>query len=102
MKSSRISVTEAKKGLSELVKRVSYGNEQIVLDFHGKPQAALISWEQFQRLQETAPSQHDEELLDGLRELRQRIAAKYEALPESADVLRETRRERVNELTDMR
>ena len=34
---SRISITEAKQHLGELVKRVAYGGEQIVLEFRGSP-----------------------------------------------------------------
>jgi prevent-host-death family protein len=41
-KRTHVSLTEAKKRLGEFVKRASYGGERIVLDFRGKPQAAIV------------------------------------------------------------
>jgi len=100
MKTSRISVTEAKQNLGELVKRVAYGEERIALEFRGKPKAALVSWEDFQRLQE--PEGGENEILDELREIRSKIASRVGILPEAGETLQEIRQERQNELTSMR
>ncbi len=97
MKTSRISITKAKQNLGELVKRVAYGEERITLEFRGKPKAALVSWEDFQRLQEP-----EGKALDELREIRHRIACRAGILPESGEVLREIREGRLSELTNMR
>jgi prevent-host-death family protein len=40
---TRVSQSEAKQRLGEIVKRVAYGGERIVLEFRGKPQAAIVS-----------------------------------------------------------
>lgn len=53
-----IPVTEARAQLAELVNRVVFGGERIVLTRHGKPVAAIVSAE-------------DHELLESLR--RERI-----------------------------
>ena len=50
MKVQRISITQAKQNLGEVVKRVAYGGERFVLEFRGKPRAALVSWDDLKRL----------------------------------------------------
>jgi prevent-host-death family protein len=42
---SEIAVTQAREDLADLVNRVAYGSERIVLTRHGKPVAALVSRE---------------------------------------------------------
>jgi prevent-host-death family protein len=102
MKIERISITNAKQSLGEVIKRVAYGNESFILEFRGKPRAALISYEDFQRLQGMEISRNEEAVLNELRGLRERIAVRVGTLPGSAEVLREIREERMDELTDMR
>lgn len=51
MKVEHISITNAKQNLGELVRRVAYGRESFTLEFRGKPRAALVSYEDFQKLQ---------------------------------------------------
>ena len=102
MKIERISITNAKQSLGELVKRVAYGNERFILEFRGKPQAVLISFEDFQRLQGMGEFEDEERVLGELRELRDGIAARVGNLPDSAEVLRDIREERLDELTGMR
>lgn len=103
MKTSHISITEAKQNLGELLKRVAYGGERIAVEFRGKPQAALISWQEFQRLQEIDSSESETHLLDKLRSLRESIANnRTGTMPRSTAILQEIREGRLNELTDMR
>jgi prevent-host-death family protein len=97
MKTSRVSITKAKQNLGELVKRVAYGEERIALEFRGKPKAALVSWEDFQRLQ--VP---EGKALDELQKIRRKIGRRTGILTESAEVLREIRKERLDELAGMR
>ena len=47
-----VSIGQVKRDISELVNRVAYGQEQVVLTSRGKPKAVLISLEDFERLQQ--------------------------------------------------
>ncbi len=44
-------VSEARNNFPELLNRVGYGQERILIERHGKPVAALISMEDLNRLQ---------------------------------------------------
>lgn len=44
-------VSEARNNFPELLNRVGYGQERILIERHGKPVAALISVEDLNRLQ---------------------------------------------------
>jgi prevent-host-death family protein len=52
MNETHISIGQVKRDISELVNRVAYGGERIVLTSRGKPKAALVSMADYQRLQE--------------------------------------------------
>ncbi len=52
MGESRVSIGQLKRDISELVNRVAYGGERIVLTSPGKPKAALVSMEDYERLRE--------------------------------------------------
>lgn len=93
---TRISITEAKQHLGELVKRAAYGGERIVLEFRGKPQAALVSWEDLERLEQGgASTEKRSAALARLRDLRERIGARTGVLPDSAVEIAEMRERRV-------
>jgi len=47
---SLVSIAQAKRKLSNLINRVCYAGERIILTSQGKPRAALISMEDYQRL----------------------------------------------------
>jgi prevent-host-death family protein len=47
---TQISIGQVKRDISELVNRVAYGEERIVLTSRGKPKAAIVSMEDFARL----------------------------------------------------
>ncbi len=51
-----IPVTQARAELAELINRVVYGGERVVVTRHGKPLVALVSAADLQRL-ETEPEQ---------------------------------------------
>jgi prevent-host-death family protein len=55
---TQVSIGQVKRDISDLVNRVAYGREQIVLTSRGKPKAVLISVEDFERLQQK-PRQDD-------------------------------------------
>lgn len=55
MAESEVSIGQVKRDISALVNRVAYGGERIILTSRGKPKAALVSLEDYERLkQETA------------------------------------------------
>ena len=54
--SDEIPVTEARAQFSELVNRVGFGKERIVLSRHGKPLVALIPAEELAGLDNDAPA----------------------------------------------
>ncbi|NGO11420.1 type II toxin-antitoxin system Phd/YefM family antitoxin [Streptomyces sp. HC44] len=47
-----IPVTQARAELADLINRVVYGNERVVVTRHGKPLVALVSAADLQRLEE--------------------------------------------------
>jgi len=52
MQDRTVSIGEVKRDISELVNRVAYGHERIVLTSRGKPKAVLINIEDYERLLE--------------------------------------------------
>jgi prevent-host-death family protein len=50
MPDATISIGQVKRDISELVNRVAYGGERIVLTSRGKPKAVLVSVEDYERL----------------------------------------------------
>lgn len=48
----RVSIGKVKRDISELVNRVAFGGERIVLTSRGNPKAALVSLEDYERLLE--------------------------------------------------
>ncbi|MEU5051757.1 type II toxin-antitoxin system Phd/YefM family antitoxin [Streptomyces sp. NPDC021096] len=49
-----IPVTQARAELAELINRVVYGGERVVVTRHGKPLVALVSAADLQRLEESS------------------------------------------------
>ena len=49
---TRVAIGQVKRDISELVNRVAYGGERIVLTSRGKPKAALVSMADYERLQQ--------------------------------------------------
>jgi len=47
---TQVSIGQIKRDISELVNRVSYAGERIILTSRGKPKAALINMEDYERL----------------------------------------------------
>ncbi len=52
-----IPVTQARAELAELVNRVVYGGERVVLTRHGRPVAAIVSAADLEQLGEPSPGQ---------------------------------------------
>ena len=49
MAQTHVSIGRVKRDISELVNRVAYGGERIVLTSRGKPKAAIVSIEDYER-----------------------------------------------------
>ncbi|MFI2717239.1 type II toxin-antitoxin system Phd/YefM family antitoxin [Streptomyces collinus] len=57
-----IPVTQARAELADLINRVVYGGERVVVTRHGKPLVALVSADDLRRLEETRePAESAEE-----------------------------------------
>jgi prevent-host-death family protein len=104
-----VNVAEARKNFSELVARVAFGGVRVVVERRGKPMAALISMRDLQRLEELegqSGSVRERGLaaIARARALREAILADRngELLPDSADLIREMREERTDDLTGLR
>jgi prevent-host-death family protein len=48
-----VSIGRVKRDISDLVNRVAYGGERIVLTSRGRPKAAIVSIEDYERLERT-------------------------------------------------
>lgn len=94
-KETQIALSQAKQRLGELVSRVAYGDEEIVIEVHGKPRARLVSEERFR----TTSSREDQmAALERMTALRKRIEARTGIQPDSVDLIREAREERDEQL----
>ena len=52
MREESVSIGQVKRDISELVNRVAYRQDRILLTSRGKPKAALISLEDYERLKQ--------------------------------------------------
>lgn len=55
-----IPVTQARAELAELINRVVYGGERVVVTRHGKPLVALVSADDLRRLEESEAEAEDQ------------------------------------------
>jgi prevent-host-death family protein len=51
MTETHVSIGQVKRDISELVNRVAYAGERIVLTSRGKPKAAIVSMQDYERLE---------------------------------------------------
>ncbi len=59
MSESQVSIGQVKKDISELVNRVAYRGERILLTSRGKPKAVIISVEDYERLKGQTESESE-------------------------------------------
>ncbi len=103
MTANRISITEAEQKLGELVKRAAYGGERILLQFRGKPLAALVSYADYEHLRSLDRSARSQrKVLGRLSSLRERIATRTGESFDSAREVEEARAKRLDRLTGLR
>ncbi|GGY54624.1 type II toxin-antitoxin system Phd/YefM family antitoxin [Streptomyces xanthochromogenes] len=68
-----IPVTQARAELAELINRVVYGGERVVVTRHGKPLVALVSAADLEKLE--AEGQEEEQVITSLSSVRHLPAA---------------------------
>ncbi|MEU3600486.1 type II toxin-antitoxin system Phd/YefM family antitoxin [Streptomyces sp. NPDC006798] len=64
-----IPVTQARAELAELINRVVYGGERVVVTRHGKPLVALVSADDLARLEERDAAEADEQVISSVSSL---------------------------------
>ena len=85
-----VSIGEVKRDISELVNRVAYGGERIVLTSRGKPKAVLVSIGDYGRLQARDQGEARQQWDDWLRKaeaLSQRILRERAGAPLDLDLV---------------
>ena len=85
-----VSIGEVKRDISELVNRVAYGGERIVLTSRGKPKAVLVSIGDYGRLQARDQGEARQQWEDWLRkaeDLSQRILRERAGAPLDLDLV---------------
>jgi prevent-host-death family protein len=96
-----IGIARAKARLSELVNRVAFGNEYIILESRGKPKAALVSLEDLKYVQSAHPARptRSQRLLALAQADRVRRSLQSRPLVPSSEELSRLRRERIDGLS---
>lgn len=72
-----IPVTQARAELADLINRVVYGGERVVVTRHGKPLVALVSAADLERLEELREPAEDQ-VVSSLSSVREAAAAPRE------------------------
>jgi prevent-host-death family protein len=76
MLEAKVSIGRVKRDISELVNRVAYGGERIILTSRGKPKAVIVSLDDLNRLKyDESIARTGAELPETLEELVERIKA---------------------------
>ena len=86
-----------------MANRAVYGGERFILEFRGKPRAAIVSYEDLERLQEmNSASLSRREVLERADELRKEIFARTGVLSDSVSAVRRLRQERDEQISGLR
>ncbi|MFG2968829.1 type II toxin-antitoxin system Phd/YefM family antitoxin [Streptomyces sp. NPDC048288] len=72
-----IPVTQARAELAELINRVVYGGERVVVTRHGKPLVALVSAADLERLEEL-PESSEEHVVSSVSTVRETASVRPE------------------------
>ena len=90
MTDEQVAIGTVKRDISELVNRVAYGGERIVLTSRGKPKAAIVSLQDYERLERETAQQNMERWRAWLArsdELAKQILARRGGKPIDVDAL---------------
>lgn len=106
---SVVTVVEAKRAFSDLMARVAYSGERLVIERHGKPMIAWISYDdllRFEQLERRDDGQRERRVaaLAQAQMSRRRVAEERGnvVLPDSSDMLNTLREAPIDDLTNMR
>jgi prevent-host-death family protein len=95
MTTTTVSIGQVKRDISELVNRVAYGKERVVLTSRGKPKAVLISIEDFEQISKIEKSLQQEQWQAWFAkadQLAEEILARRDGVPIDADAALEASR----------
>lgn len=84
----RIAIGQVRRDISELVNRVAYGGERVILTSRGRPKAALVSLDDLEQLRDRAKEQSKTAWQEWKREsarLNEVILAETEGVPPDID-----------------
>ena len=81
-----VTTAEARKQLAELVNRVAYGKERVVLTRHGREVAAVVPLEDLRLLERLRGRLTRRQVQRALKEVQARGAVPWEALREALDL----------------
>jgi len=81
-----VTTAEARKQLAELVNRVAYGKERVVLTRHGRELAAVVPLEDLRLLERLRSRLTRRQVQRALKEVQERGAVPWEALQEALDL----------------
>lgn len=101
-----ITVSEARRSFAEIITQVAFAGKRLIVERHGRPAAALISYADLLRLQQLEKREAEKEgwreALDRAEALTARMLAERhgEYLPDVVEVIRESREQRTDELTN--
>lgn len=95
-----VTATEAKARLGELIRRAIDRGDNIIIESRGKPQVALVPYDEYERLQKLKQRAKREEALAQLRELAREVQAQNLDLSEgeAASIADELTREAIESL----
>jgi prevent-host-death family protein len=104
-----MNVVAVRRSFSEVMARVAYAGQRVVIERKGRPMMALVSIEDLHRLEELEQGSQSTRTrraaaLALATAARARIRAERQgvSVPDSADTLERLREERLHELTDLR
>jgi prevent-host-death family protein len=93
---THVNIGQVKRDISDLVNRVAYGGERILLTSRGKPKAALVSvadYERLQQVQKESRQLHLQTWIAQAKALSQEILKRRGGTPLDVDALLEADRE---------
>ena len=76
MTETHVGIGTVKRDISELVNRVAYGGERIVLTSRGKPKAAVVSMDDYERLTRVMSGNEAKDRLEAWLEASDTLATK--------------------------
>lgn len=88
--SQTVTLKEVREQLSELVARVAYGDQKVVITKFGKPLAAIVNFDDYEKLMNPASRFTDEEWEKGFEFITKAREASKDVSDEEADKIIET------------